>query len=291
MRKWANGFILYLDFMVILYHNLTGLLETFEQIFVPQQTGDTVPTNLLGFGEVWRHGWLVAYLTSAYVSPLTMSFLIWFVEERPLKLKQQYFSFIIGNSAALAPIIATTALMVGTLPPGDHWWTSTTWNVACLVVAAALGPAQAVMEYFTGAFTPAQFRSPAKLYHNTLVYAVLAYRIFSATIPAIGCSADGFGGSTFGWQISAWHIHAPGWQFYLVLAAVGVFFAMVAYDSNPKHAKPDAHVEFSWQRFWHGQRQTYPQTRGWKRLRWFPPQLALPVEIIAMAAFFWLLTR
>lgn len=234
--------------------------------------------NLFGLGFVWGHGPIVAYLLAAAFSPLAMWWSIRLVEERPMRVREQPRSFILGNSAGLAPIIAATQTMVGGLPAGaDHWWASPTWNVSCFVVAASIGPLHGVVEWFvTKAYGAEQMLSPAKLWHNLIVYAFVGYWLFAETIPCLIVSKDGFGGD-----------HIPGWQFYFVIAAIGLFISMVVYDSNPRHAgEARAHVPFDWKGFLRGRLQRYPEAVGVRRLTWFPPRLAAPLlPVIFIAGY------
>jgi hypothetical protein len=228
-----------------------------------------VTSDLFGLGFVWRHGPIVAYLLAAAFSPFAMWWWIRLVEERHMYAREQPRSFILGNSAGLAPVIAATQTMVGGLPAGTaHWWASATWNVSCFAVAASIGPLHGAVEWFvTKAYGTKQMLSPAKLWHNAVVYAFLGYWLFAKTAPCLIASGDGFGGD-----------HIPGWQFYFVVAAIGLFAFMVVYDSNPRHAsEAHAHVPFDWKVFVRGGRQIYPEAKGVRRITWFPPRLAAPL--------------
>jgi len=119
-------------------------------------------------------------LLALLVSPLGMVLVVVLIERRPFVIKDQYLSYLVGD-VLLAAVVAVGAFYRDTNAPLPTW---------TVVLPAVLGMAYGFWQLHTeldaGVYTLAQGLSPAKLFHQFLVFPVLSVLVLRAALQVWG---------------------------------------------------------------------------------------------------------
>jgi hypothetical protein len=178
---------------------------------------------LPGLGEVWNYGPWWATLIALMFGWLAMNAIAMLIECRILWPSEQYWSFYYGD--LVLPLgIGLIAYMAEDLH--GNWYRASWFQWLALGLGLTGGLGQVALEIKNRQYTRQQFLSPTKIWHNLILWPVMAYWLISGGL-AVMFSSPG-------------HELAKS----LLGACIGLWVAFSVYDA--KFIRPRAHVNFSW---------------------------------------------
>jgi hypothetical protein len=186
-------------------------------------------------GAALRHGpWAAAALAFA-VTPGALAVIARVLERRWLAPRTEFTAVAYGDPL-LAVAVGLGVWLSGASPP--HGVTGPGRGMAAVAAGLAFGLLQWWAEVRRGYYTRAQAAAPTKIWHQLVIYPVLAYWCWTACLGGLARGAAG---------ASAWAGKA------MLVACVLAWAAANAYDR--RHPKL-GHPPFDW-------RHVRPQARPW----------------------------
>jgi hypothetical protein len=193
-------------------------------------------------GAALQHGPWIAGVCAFALTPFSLIIIARLLERRWLMPCEQFTAVTYGDPLLAVAVGVGTWLSGPRLPSG---LTDPRAGLATLAGWLAFGLAQWRGELRRGYYTWAQAAAPTKLWHQFVIYPVMGYWVWTASIDGL-LSADGIAGSA---------------RKALLLALVGAWAATNIYDrSHPKLGHPP----FDWR---HGRPYPRPWSAGSKTLQ------------------------
>lgn len=127
------------------------------------------------------HGPWVALGAALLVSPIGLVVIAGVLERRLLRLREQYWAFIVGD-----PLLATALAAFVSIDPPTVWASSTVTRPVVLGGVAGLWLIFALWQWKhevrSGVYSTAQALSPSKIWHQLIIYPVLGVWLWSAVL-------------------------------------------------------------------------------------------------------------
>jgi hypothetical protein len=196
-------------------------------------------------GDALRHGPWLAGLCAFAVTPGALIVIARVLERRWMRPHEQFAAVTYGDPL-LAVAVGVGVWLTGSRVP--HGLTGPTAGVVAMLLTLAFGLAQWRDELRRGYYIRAQAAAPTKIWHQLVVYPVMGYWLWTATIG--GLSAGG---------AAAWAGKV------LLVALIGAWAATNVYDR--RHPKL-GHPPFDWRRArpaerpWAAESQTLQASSG-----------------------------
>jgi hypothetical protein len=177
-------------------------------------------------GDALRHGPWLAGLCAFAVTPGALIVIARGLERRWMRPHEQFAAVTYGDPL-LAVAVGVGVWLTGSQVP--HGLTGPAAGVVAMLLTLAFGLAQWHDELRRGYYTRAQGAAPTKIWHQLVVYPVMGYWLWTATIG--GLSAAG-GAAAWAGKV-------------LLVALIGAWAATNVYDR--RHPKL-GHPPFDWRR-------------------------------------------